>query len=200
MGRTKRAMGGCARGPGAIAPARRRRCRRSGGAARGARRRALAADPPTMLTARHQRPGPALLDLELCAPGTTFDFVTLATVPDPDPALPTFFADDNFAGFCSAKAFSDELHGQLARRGYASPPRPALLREGLGGRHGHADYVTSGIWVIDDAKPQIPGDAGVGAIPPTGTPVAGHPLGTAPRRPCAAAATAAARRQRRSSC
>lgn len=151
---------------------------------------ALAADPPTLLTAGIDAED-QLYSTWALAPGTTFDFVTYATVPDPDPTLPDFFATNNFAGFCSAKSLSATCTTSSHVAQFPSPRDRRYYVKVSAAVDGTTDYVTSAIWVIDSAKPQIPGDAPLGTIPPTNQPVVGHPLGGAapPPPPAAPAAT-----------
>ncbi len=145
---------------------------------------ALAADPPTLLNAGIDAQDQLYSTWSL-APGTTFDFVTYATVPDPDPTIPDFFATGNFAGFCSDKSLSATCTTNAHVAQFPSPRDRRYFVKVSANVTGTDDFLTSSIWVIDDAKPQIPGDAPLGAIEPTNTPVAGHPIGTAPPPPVA---------------
>jgi len=150
---------------------------------------ALAADPPTILTAGINA-SDELYATYSVAPGTTFEFVTLATVPDPDPVLPSFFAEGNFAGFCSAISVSATCSATAYTAGYGvSRDRRYFAKVSAKVDGATNSYVESAIWVIDDAKPQIPGAAGEGAIPPVGPAVAGHALGTTAPPPSAGVAT-----------
>ncbi|MEA2221092.1 MAG: hypothetical protein QOJ35_3718 [Solirubrobacteraceae bacterium] len=153
---------------------------------------ALAADPPTILTAGVNA-ADNLYATWSVAPGTSFDFVTFSTVPDPDPSLPSFFAPGNFAGFCDSANASTTCTSTSYVAGYpVGRDRRYFVK--VSAKVGDTTtYLSSPIWVIDDAKPQIPGSAPDGASPPTNTPVAGHQLagGTAPPPPPPAAPRAA---------
>jgi hypothetical protein len=151
---------------------------------------ALAADPPTILSAGINAQD-NLYATYAVAPGTTFDFITFATVPDPDPTLPSFFADGNFAGFCSSTSASATCTATSYVSGYGvSRDRRYFAKVSAKVDGTTNTYLSSAIWVMDDAKPQIPGPAGSGAIPPVGPAVAGHPLGTAAPPPPAVAGVA----------
>ncbi len=145
---------------------------------------ALAANPPTILTAGINA-ADELYATWAVAPGTTFDFVTFATVPDADPSLPSFFAQGNFAGFCDV-ASADALCTATSYNSGYPITRDRRYYAKVTAKVGPGDYVTSAVWVVDDAKPQIAGSAPVSSVPPTNTPVAGHPLG-APAPPPAVA-------------
>ncbi len=150
---------------------------------------ALAADPPTILTAGINA-SDQLYATYSVAPGTTFDFVTLATVPDPDPVLPSFFAEGNFAGFCSSTSPGEGCSASAYAAGYPiSRDRRYFAKVSAKVDGTTNTYLESAIWVIDDAKPQIPGNAGPGAIPPVGPAVAGHALATTTPPPPVGSAT-----------
>jgi hypothetical protein len=139
---------------------------------------ALAVAPPTILSAGVNA-NDQLYVTWAVAPGTTFDFVTLATVPDADPADPTFFASGNFAGFCDPMIASPTCTATGYVGAYGVSRDRRYFAKVSAQVTGTTTYLPSAVWVIDDAKPQIPGEAGTGTIPATGPAVAGHPLGTA---------------------
>lgn len=140
---------------------------------------ASAQAPPTILSAGIDARD-ALYATWSVAPGSTFDFVTFATVPDPNPELPNFFADGNFAGFCDPTLASPTC----TATSYVAPysvgrDRRYFVKVSAEVGEDGGDFVSSAVWVIDGAKPLIPGPAPAGADPPTGAAVAGHPLGSA---------------------
>jgi hypothetical protein len=142
---------------------------------------ALAADPPTILTAGIDA-GDRLYATWRVAPGTTFDQAALATVPDPDPSDPTFFAGDNTAGFCiyppddgcTATSYGGENRVTRDRRYFV------MVSARVGSTQSD---LSSAVWVIDDTKPLVPGDAPIGSMRPSNMPVAGHVLGSIPPPP-----------------
>ena len=143
---------------------------------------ALAADPPAILTAGINAQD-QLYATYAVAPGTEFDFIEFATVPDNDPTSPIFFADGNFAAFCSSESPSATCGPTAYIAQYPRPRDRRYFARVSAKVTGTATYLTSTVWVIDDAKPQIAGDAPLGADPPTNKPIAGHPVGTAPPPP-----------------
>ena len=125
--------------------------------------RALAADPPTLLTAGIDAQD-RLYATWSVAPGTTFDFVTFATVPDPLPGDPTFFADNNFAGFCSSKSLSATCTATGRVADYPSPrDRRYFVKvsaEVTGTRPGHPDEQARCRPPDRDRAPAAPAAAG----------------------------------------
>jgi hypothetical protein len=145
---------------------------------------ALAANPPT-ITAAGITAADQLYVAWTVAPGTTFDFVTLSTVPDPDPADPTFFAPGNFAGFCDPVIASPTCTATSYVASYPTGRDRRYFAKVSAQVTGTSTYLASAVWVIDDAKPQIAGAANPGTIPATGPAVAGHPLGSVAPPPVA---------------
>jgi hypothetical protein len=151
---------------------------------------ALAADPPTILSAGIDGADQLYATWSLGA-DTNFSHVDFSTVATPHPTLPEFFAEANFAAFdcapppdaCTASptstSFTDGFPAPRDRRYFVKVTAVA---------NSAPDALTSAIWVIDETKPVIAGDAPLGASPPSNSPVSGHPLqeGTSPAPPPAA--------------
>jgi hypothetical protein len=151
---------------------------------------ALAADPPTVLSAGINAADELYATWSL-APGTTFSHADFATVPTPDPALPDFFADGNFAGFVCA-APPDSCSGTPTTTSYTAA-FPTVRDRRYYFKVTSTDgtqQLTSDVQVIDDAKPQIPGDAPTGSGPTAGAPA---PVGSKPLAALPASSTGSVR-------
>jgi hypothetical protein len=126
---------------------------------------AQAADPPTILTAG------------IDAAGTTFDHVSFATSPEPDPGVPSFFLAANFAAFgCGVPPDCDG--SQTATSFKSTYPiardRRYFLKVAAGVPGVTGAFPTSAVWIIDESKPVIGGKAPVGEATPTGSPATGR--------------------------
>jgi hypothetical protein len=111
------------------------------------------------------------------APGTTFDTVEFASSSIVEPLVPGAFLDvDNFAGLeCVPPPRSCD--GNTAQTSYRESLRVSRDRRYfvvVNARAGRR-LVNSAIWVIDDAKPLLPGE-GEPSEEPVNAPVFGHPL------------------------
>ncbi len=115
------------------------------------------------------------------APGTKFEAVHVATTSISDPLLPEAFAGETFVDFecarpsedcvlpASATSWRSTRRGSRDRRYYVKVT--AVDADG--------DDRTSAVWVIDDAKPVIPGRPKPSQTP-TNMPALGHPFSPPP--------------------
>ncbi len=101
-----------------------------------------------------------------------FRHVEFATVPTPDPELPSFFPDGHFADYDSCDAAA--CAGKTSYRGEYPLARDRRYFVKVAANAGE-ERLTSGVWVIDDAKPLIPGNAPIGSGE-VNRPVAGRPF------------------------
>lgn len=129
---------------------------------------ALAVTPPTILTAGFDVEDQLYVTWSL-APGTRLDRVEFATLPMPHAEFPFFFADGQFAGFCSGQlcgqtSFTVDYPVTRDRRYFVKVTA-------IAGK----ERATSAIWVIDETKPVVPGNAKVGEGDGN-KPVAGRPF------------------------
>lgn len=136
---------------------------------------ASAATPPAILTAGIDA-GDQLYATWRLAPGTSYEMISFGTVPTADAQLRAFFAADNFAGFdaCDKRACR-------TRGSYTSSypiPRDRRYFVKVTAVDGD-DHATSAVWVIDESRPIVPGDTGVGSGE-TKRPATGRPLATVP--------------------
>lgn len=133
---------------------------------------ALAADPPTILSAGIDAHDQLYVTWSL-APGTTYSHAGFATVPTLDPVLPGFFADGNFAGFNCFRKICGGTPRSTSYTGSYPVARDRRYFVVVAARAGD-DLLASSVWVIDDVKPVIPGEAPLGDEP-SNTPAAGKP-------------------------
>jgi hypothetical protein len=153
---------------------------------------ALAADPPTILTAGIDAGDHLYVTWSLAA-GTTYTSAGFASGPWPEPGLPFSFFAANSAGdsdCAPAPGITDgPCTGTPTSTSFTSPRRTVRDRryfvkvaaEPTTG----PPHVTSAVWVIDEAKPLIPGfvPANEGAPtnrPATGRSIEGTPLPAVP--------------------
>ncbi len=148
---------------------------------------AQAADPPTILTAGINSADRLYATWSLGV-GTAYDHVSFATGPEPDSAVPSFFSPANFAAFgCGVPPECDGLPTTTSftssypvardRRYFV---KVAALVPGVAGL-----FPTSPMWIIDETKPLLAGEAPVGEVAPTESPAVGRLLaqGVAPAPP-----------------
>jgi hypothetical protein len=132
---------------------------------------ALATAPPTILTAGFDAQDQLYATWSL-APGTRYRQVEFASLPMRDAELPYYFADGQFAGYNSCRAsgcggktsFTADYPVTRDRRYFAKVTAIA-----------GQERATSAIWVIDETKPVVPGEAKVGEGDGN-NPVAGTPF------------------------
>lgn len=134
---------------------------------------ALAADPPTILTAGIDVDDQLYATWSL-APGTTFDRVGFATVPTV--SSPGFFDIRHFAGFECADDFCDGKPTSTSHTAGYPTARDRRYFVMVTAAAAGEETVSSAVWVIDDTKPVIPGVAPLGGLESTNVPVAGHPF------------------------
>ncbi|MEY2513262.1 MAG: hypothetical protein QOJ89_620 [bacterium] len=139
---------------------------------------AVAADPPTILTAgidaQDQLYATWMLGL-----GTTYDHISFATSPDPDPVVPAFFQSANFAAFgCGVVPDCDALPTATSfRSGYPiSRDRRYFVKVAAQVPGVIGEFPTSAIWIIDETKPLIAGKAPVAEVAPSNSPATGRLL------------------------
>ena len=139
---------------------------------------AVAADPPTILTAGIDAQDQFYATWTLGL-GTTYDHISFATSPEPDPVVPAFFASANFAAFgCGVPPDCDALPTATSfKSGYPLARdrryfvKVAAQVPGVAG-----EFPTSAVWIIDETKPLIAGKAPVSAVAPTNSPAIGRLL------------------------
>jgi hypothetical protein len=130
-----------------------------------------AAAPPTILTAGFDVHDQLYATWSL-APGTTYRQVEFATLPVTDPDLPTFFVDGQFADYDSCRKPS--CAAKTAYIGSYPLKRDRRFFVKVTARQG-SDEASSAIWVIDETKPLVPGEAPLGEGD-SNAPVAGKPF------------------------
>jgi hypothetical protein len=148
---------------------------------------ALAAEPPTILTAGIDAEDRLYVTWSL-APGTAYDHAEFATVPTADGDLAEFFVDGNFADYNCARTRCGGTPASTSYTGGYAVARDRRYFVKVVAKGGGA-FATSAVWVIDDAKPVIPGDAPL-VDEPSNMPVAGHPFDGASLLPAGLASTA----------
>jgi hypothetical protein len=139
---------------------------------------AVAADPPTILTAGIDAQDQLYASWTLGL-GTTYDHISFATSPEPDPVVPAFFVSANFAAFgCGVPPDCDALPTATSfRSGYPiSRDRRYFVKVAAQVPAIAGEFPTSAVWIIDETKPLIAGKAPVGAVEPTNSPAAGRLL------------------------
>ncbi len=144
---------------------------------------ALAAGPPAITSAGIDS-NDRLYARWVLAPGTTFAFLSFATSPAPDDRpSPTFDNENVVARGCAPPPANCTLSPtSIAARLTKRKPRDrryfvkvSALVVGVT----PVQYVTSEVWVIDEAKPLIPGTPGPPPAQSTGRPATGRPLAEA---------------------
>lgn len=116
-------------------------------------------------------------------PGTTFDFLEFSSVAISNPFIPGSFAGKNIiASACAAPAEGCTAPPELSV--YRSPDRVSRDRRyfvKINARMAGRGPLSSDVWVIDQAKPLLPG-GGSPSPTPTNTPVLGQPYVPPARR------------------
>jgi hypothetical protein len=132
---------------------------------------ALATTPPTILTAGIDAQDRLYATWSL-APGTTYEQVEFATMPAADDLLPEFFVDDQFADYDSC-----DLPACASRTSYTSEEPIKRDRRYFVKVTAEQDdeSAASAVWVIDETKPLVPGNAKSGDGK-SNSPVAGKPF------------------------
>jgi hypothetical protein len=139
-----------------------------------------AAQPPTILTAGIDAADHLYATWSLGA-GTAFERVAFATSPEPNPFLAGFFVDDNIAdvgcagldGCTATVATTSYTSGYPIARDRRYFVEVTAAAAGL--------QLTSAVWVIDEVKPLIAGEAPVGTPElPTRSPATGRLFAPAP--------------------
>ena len=142
---------------------------------------ALAAEPPTILSAGIDDADRLFVTWRL-GPGTTFERAAFATTPQPDPFLAGFFLSDNLADAgCSGEAGCTATPQTTAYTSAFPIARDRRYFVTVTATAGKADKLVSAVWVIDETKPLIAGDAPLGnPSRPTRTPATGRLFAPAP--------------------
>ena len=144
---------------------------------------ALAADAPTILTAGIDAGDHLYVTWSLAA-GTTYTSAGFASGPWPEPGLPFSFFAGNGAGDSDCAAppgiTDGPCEGTPTSTSFTSPRRTVRDRryfvkvaaEPTAG----PPHVTSAVWVIDEAKPLIPGFVPANDGAPTNRPATAHSI------------------------
>jgi hypothetical protein len=144
---------------------------------------ALAADPPTILTAGIDAADHLYVTWSL-APGTTYTSAGFASGPWPEPGLPFSFFAGNAAGDSDCSPPPGITDGPCratpTSTSFTSPQRTARDRryfvkvaaEPTAG----PPHVTSAVWVVDEAKPLMPGFVPANDGPPSNRPATGRSI------------------------
>ena len=142
---------------------------------------ALAAEPPTILSAGIDDADRLYVTWRL-GPGTTFERAAFATSPQPDPFLAGFFLSDNLADAgCAGEAGCTATPRTTAYTSAFPIARDRRYFVTVTATVGRAEHLVSAVWVIDETKPLIAGDAPLGSPSlPTRTPAGGRLFAPAP--------------------
>src|SRR3954452_21190949 len=124
---------------------------------------ALAAEPPTILSAGIDAADHLYATWTL-GPGTTFERAAFATSPQPDPFLAGFFLTDNLADAgCTGEAGCTATPQTTSYTSAYPIGRDRRYFVSVTATAGKTEQLVSAVWVIDEAKPLIAGDAPVGS-------------------------------------
>lgn len=142
---------------------------------------ARAAEPPTILTAGIDAADHLYATWTIGA-GTTFERVAFATSPQLDPFLAGFFVPDNLADAGCAGEAGCEATAQTTSYTSAFPTaRDRRYFVEVTTSVSRYEQLSSAVWVIDESKPLIAGEAPVGSRDlPTRKPATGRLLAPAP--------------------
>ena len=141
---------------------------------------ALAADPPTILSAGIDASDRLYVTWRVAA-GTTYDHLEFATAPDADPEVPGSFVEENLVAFgcwdvpdaCSGSSQSTSLTVDYA----VARDRRYFVKVAASVAGTERDMAISPVWVIDEAKPLIAGQPPrLGEREPTNVPAVGRLL------------------------
>ena len=149
---------------------------------------ALAADPPTILTAGIDAGDHLYVTWSLAA-GTRYTSAGFASGPWPEPGLPFSFFAGNSAGESDCAPPPGIADGPCkatpTSTSFTSPRRTVrnrryFVKVAAEPTTGGPPHVTSAVWVIDEDRPLIPGFVPANEGAPTNRPATGHSIGGTP--------------------